>query len=135
MSGGGQLAVNDPIIVISTQNQLMYCLAIVKSDALNIIGQNFMTGYRFVFDREKIILGWKKFDCYDIEKIDHFPSQPVNTTHVPPAFAVVPGNDNAEKSHERTTTTRQSSFASSVYQTCYLNLINCFLASVILLLL
>lgn len=72
---------------------------------------------------------------YDIEKIDHFPSQPVNTTHVPPAFAVVPGNDNAEKSHERTTTTRQSSFASSVYQTCYLNLINCFLASVILLLL
>ncbi|XP_015063658.1 aspartyl protease family protein 1-like isoform X1 [Solanum pennellii] len=135
MSGGGQLAVNDPIIVISTQNQLMYCLAIVKSDALNIIGQNFMTGYRFVFDREKIILGWKKFDCYDIEKIDHFPSQPVNTTHVPPAFAVVPGNDNAERSHERTTTTRQSSFASSVYQTCYLNLINCFLASLILLLL
>ncbi|PHU26892.1 hypothetical protein BC332_05224 [Capsicum chinense] len=135
MNGGGQLLVIDPIIVISMQNQLRYCLAVVKSQDLNIIGQNFMTGYRFVFDREKIILGWKKFDCYDIEKIDDFPSQTVNTTHVPPAVAVVPGNDNAEKPDERTTNTHQSSFASSVYQTSYLNLINCFLASLVLLLL
>ena len=22
-----------------------------------------MTGYRIVFDREKLVLGWKKFDC------------------------------------------------------------------------
>lgn len=22
-----------------------------------------MTGYRFVFDRERLVLGWKKFDC------------------------------------------------------------------------
>ncbi|KAJ8545713.1 hypothetical protein K7X08_018296 [Anisodus acutangulus] len=135
MKGGGQLVVNDPIIVISMQNQLVYCLAVVKSQDLNIIGQNFMTGYRFVFDREKIILGWKKFDCYDIEKIDNFPSLPVNTSHVPPAVAVGPGNDNAEKPDERTTNTPRSSFASSVYQTFYLNLINCYLASMILLLL
>ncbi|MCD9638468.1 hypothetical protein HAX54_022467 [Datura stramonium] len=135
MNGGGQLVVNDPIIVISMQNQFVYCLAVVKSQDLNIIGQNFMTGYRFVFDREKIILGWKKFDCYDIEKIETFPSLPVNTTtHVPPAVAVVPGNDNAENSDERTTNTPQSSFASSVYLTFYLNLINCFLVSLVLLL-
>lgn len=25
--------------------------------------ENFMTGYRIVFDREKLVLGWKKFDC------------------------------------------------------------------------
>jgi len=27
------------------------------------IAENFMTGYRVVFDREKLVLGWKKFDC------------------------------------------------------------------------
>ncbi|XP_016513357.2 aspartyl protease family protein 1 [Nicotiana tabacum] len=135
MKGGGQLVVYDPIIVISMQSQLVYCLAVVKSQDLNIIGQNFMTGYRFVFDREKAILGWKKFDCYEIEKIDHFPSEALNTTRVPPAVAVGPGNDDAEKSDERTTNTPQSSFASSVYQTFYLNLIKCYLASLTMLLL
>lgn len=25
--------------------------------------ENFMTGYRVVFDREKLILGWKEADC------------------------------------------------------------------------
>ncbi|CAN4078683.1 unnamed protein product [Withania somnifera] len=111
MNGGGQRVVNDPIIVISMQNQLMYCLAIVKSQDLNIIGR------------------------YDIEKVDDFPSQLVNTTHVPPVVAVGPGNDNAEKSDERTTNTPQSSSGSFVYQTFCLNLINCFLASLVLLVL
>jgi hypothetical protein len=30
---------------------------------LMLIAENFMTGYRVVFDREKLILGWKKSDC------------------------------------------------------------------------
>ena len=30
---------------------------------LTLIAENFMTGYRVVFDREKLVLGWKKFDC------------------------------------------------------------------------
>ncbi|XP_070051376.1 aspartyl protease family protein 1 isoform X3 [Nicotiana tomentosiformis] len=111
IEGGGQLVVYDPIIVISMQGQLVYCLAVVKSQDLNIIGR------------------------YEIEKIDHFPSEAVNTTRVPPAVAVGPGNDDAEKSDERTTNTPQSSFASSVYQTFYLNLINCYLASLTMLLL
>lgn len=67
MKGGGKLGVLDPIIIISTQNELVYCLAVVKSPEMNIIGQNFMTGYRIVFDRERLILGWKKFDCYETE--------------------------------------------------------------------
>ncbi|CAK9156957.1 unnamed protein product [Ilex paraguariensis] len=38
MKGGGQFAVYDPIIVISVQHDLVYCLAVVKSQELNIIG-------------------------------------------------------------------------------------------------
>ncbi|KAE9450287.1 hypothetical protein C3L33_17817, partial [Rhododendron williamsianum] len=64
------------------QHELIYCLAFVKSAELNIIGrksslqamlvENFMTGYRVVFDKEKLILGWKKSNCYDIEDADTF---------------------------------------------------------------
>jgi hypothetical protein len=63
MKGNSHFTINDPIIVISTEGELVYCLAIVKSSELNIIGQNYMTGYRVVFDREKLVLAWKKFDC------------------------------------------------------------------------
>ncbi|GKV45105.1 hypothetical protein SLEP1_g52226 [Rubroshorea leprosula] len=63
MKGGGLFAIYDPIIVISTKSQLVYCLAIIKSTEMNIIGQNFLTGHRVVFDREKLVLGGKKFDC------------------------------------------------------------------------
>ncbi|KAL0375693.1 UNVERIFIED_CONTAM: Aspartyl protease family protein 1 [Sesamum calycinum] len=42
-----------------------YCLAVVKSADINIIGQNFMIGYRMVFDREEMVLGWTASDCYD----------------------------------------------------------------------
>lgn len=32
--------------------------------------ENFMTGYRIVFDREKLMLGWKKTDCkYWLHKV------------------------------------------------------------------
>ncbi|KAL8151707.1 hypothetical protein V2J09_021515 [Rumex salicifolius] len=40
MNGGKRFPVSDPIIVISTQNELVYCLAVVKSTELNIIGRN-----------------------------------------------------------------------------------------------
>ncbi|KAK6237286.1 hypothetical protein QUC31_002755 [Theobroma cacao] len=87
MKGESHFPVYDPIIVISTQSKLVYCLAVVKSTELNIIGQNFMTGYRVVFDRERFVLGWKKFDCYDIDET----SASVVESHAasaPPAFAV-----------------------------------------------
>ncbi|CAN1757710.1 Aspartyl protease family protein 1 [Linum perenne] len=76
MKGGNHYIVYDPIIVISTQGELVYCLAIVKSAELNIIGQNFMTGYRIVFDRERLVLGWKKFDCYDVEEYTNVAVEP-----------------------------------------------------------
>ncbi|GFY88050.1 eukaryotic aspartyl protease family protein [Actinidia rufa] len=39
MKGEGQLAVYDPIIVIPTQRELVYCMAIIKSTELSIIGR------------------------------------------------------------------------------------------------
>lgn len=67
-ASGSVFPVIDPGQVISIQeHEYVYCLAIVKSMKLNIIGQNFMTGLRVVFDRERKILGWKKFNCYDTD--------------------------------------------------------------------
>nr|GMC65855.1 aspartyl protease family protein 1 isoform X1 [Ipomoea batatas] len=109
MKGGGHLVIYDPIIVMSMQSQLIYCLAVLKSQDYNIIGQNFMTGYRFVFDREKATLGWKKFDCYDIEKA----SMSLNKTSVQPAVAV--GNGTTIESDGKNNFA-QKSFAFPVYQ-------------------
>ncbi|XP_051124530.1 aspartyl protease family protein 1-like [Andrographis paniculata] len=64
MKGGNQFSVLAPTIGIPRQGGYAYCLAIVKSDDVNIIGQNFMSGYRLVFDREKMVLGWKESDCF-----------------------------------------------------------------------
>ncbi|KAJ8764457.1 hypothetical protein K2173_006197 [Erythroxylum novogranatense] len=115
MKGGSQFAVYDPIIVISTQNELVYCLAILKSAELNIIGQNFMSGYRVVFDREKLVLGWKKFDCYDLEQNNTSLTEPHPST-VPPAVgaAVVGNNSNAESTKDATNNSH-SSAASARY--------------------
>ncbi|KAM3394473.1 hypothetical protein P3S68_003475 [Capsicum galapagoense] len=66
MKGGNQFYLFDPIITLSfPDGSTAYCLAVVKSGDVNMIGQNFMTGYRVVFDREKMVLGWMPSDCYD----------------------------------------------------------------------
>ncbi|BFG39344.1 hypothetical protein CerSpe_256180 [Prunus speciosa] len=113
MKGGSQFAVYDPIIVISTQSELVYCLAVVKSTQLNIIGQNFMTGYNVVFDREKFVLGWKKFDCYDVENHTSLPFKP-NSANVPPAVAAGLGNHSTPESTKKTRNS-QTSAASLPY--------------------
>lgn len=113
MKGGGHFSLYDPVIVISTQNELVYCLAVVKSTELNIIGQNFMTGYRVVFDRERFILGWKKFDCYDVDKTDYFPVESQAST-VPPAFAAgIGGNYSSPEKTKNNSTTSVASQSSS----------------------
>ncbi|KAH6762562.1 Eukaryotic aspartyl protease family protein [Perilla frutescens var. hirtella] len=64
--GGDLFYVNMPTIVIPRQGGgYAFCLAIVKSEDIDIIGQNFMTGYRMVFDREEMVLGWSNSNCYD----------------------------------------------------------------------
>jgi hypothetical protein len=134
MGGGSRFTVYDPIIIISTQSELVYCLAVVKSAELNIIGQNFMTGYRVVFDREKLILGWKKSDCYDIE--DHnnvVPTRP-NTDNVPPAVAAglgrYPSTDSSRKSNynsQQSSASPSSLYSRTSLLTCIGYLISCIL--------
>uniref|UniRef100_A0A804MHW3 Peptidase A1 domain-containing protein n=1 Tax=Zea mays TaxID=4577 RepID=A0A804MHW3_MAIZE len=73
---GSMFPVIDPGQVISIQeHEYVYCLAIVKSMKLNIIGQNFMTGLRVVFDRERKILGWKKFNCFSPSTSENYSPQ------------------------------------------------------------
>ncbi|KAJ9172623.1 hypothetical protein P3X46_015838 [Hevea brasiliensis] len=114
MKGGGHFVVSDPVIVISTQSDLVYCLAVVKSAELNIIGQNFMTGYRVVFDREKLVLGWKKTNCYDIEDYNMFPMEP-HASSVPPAVAAGVGNYSSPQSAKEGRNSSHSSAASPYY--------------------
>ncbi|XP_026418239.1 aspartyl protease family protein 1-like [Papaver somniferum] len=66
MEGGSQFNIYDAIALTSNGTATIYCLAVVKSPDVNIIGQNFMTGYRIVFNREQMVLGWKPFNCYEI---------------------------------------------------------------------
>ncbi|PKI59925.1 hypothetical protein CRG98_019698 [Punica granatum] len=43
MKGGSLFEVHDPLIVISTQTELVYCLAVVKNAEMNIIGRKHFT--------------------------------------------------------------------------------------------
>lgn len=126
MGGGSRFVVYDPIIIISTQSELVYCLAVVKSAELNIIGQNFMTGYRVVFDREKLILGWKKSDCYDIE--DHNNAVPAgqHSDKVPPAVAAGLGDYPATDSSKKSKYNSQHSSASQSSLYSRTSLLTCF---------
>ncbi|KAJ4913855.1 hypothetical protein Rs2_08476 [Raphanus sativus] len=97
-----------------SQGELVYCLAIVKSSELNIIGQNYMTGYRVVFDREKLILAWKKFDCYDIEETKTTLAGSNKTEAVAPAMAagIRTHNNSSEELHKTNRTNSKSSSSS-----------------------
>lgn len=87
MKGEGQFFIYNPVIILPTHPEVIYCLAVIKNEEMSIIGQNFMTGYRIVFDREKLVLGWKKSGCYDIDNSTASPSKPLNTDTIPPAVA------------------------------------------------
>ncbi|KAF3969073.1 hypothetical protein CMV_007097 [Castanea mollissima] len=77
MKGGEQYYLTNPTEAFSTKGG--YCLAILKSPDINLIGQNFMTGYRIVFNRDKMILGWKPSNCYDDSNL--------NTTTISPSHS------------------------------------------------
>ncbi|KAL6345275.1 hypothetical protein AAG906_015758 [Vitis piasezkii] len=133
MKGGSQFPVYDPIIIISSQSELIYCMAVVRSAELNIIGQNFMTGYRIIFDREKLVLGWKEFECDDIEN-SSVPIRP-RATSVPPAVAVGVGNDTTKSTRDtRNFSQSRKSVASPLFHRITPEL-TCFILLFILLLL
>uniref|UniRef100_A0A1J3K8E3 Aspartic proteinase-like protein 1 n=1 Tax=Noccaea caerulescens TaxID=107243 RepID=A0A1J3K8E3_NOCCA len=72
MKGGAIYDVFSPILVFDTSDGgEVYCLAVLKqvNADFNIIGQNFMTNYRIVHDRERMILGWKESDCNDENRV------------------------------------------------------------------
>ncbi|KAG8363798.1 hypothetical protein BUALT_Bualt19G0059800 [Buddleja alternifolia] len=91
MRGGDQLYITAPTVVIPRRGGVAYCLAIVKSEDINIIGQNFMTGYRIVFDRDEMVLGWKESDCNDSILSNTLPVNKRNsTTNAPPPSVLDP---------------------------------------------
>ncbi|KAF7809620.1 aspartyl protease family protein 1-like [Senna tora] len=94
MKGGDNYYVADPSVVVVIEGvgtiKTVTCLGIVKSDSVNIIGQNFMTGYRIVFDRENMILGWKNSSCYDDEFSNTLDVSTAQSPAVSPALAVNP---------------------------------------------
>ncbi|KAF2284095.1 hypothetical protein GH714_018939 [Hevea brasiliensis] len=57
--------IHNPVFMIyGMQGVAGFCLAIQPTDEdIGAIGQNFMTGYRVVFDRENLKLGWSRSDC------------------------------------------------------------------------
>ncbi|XP_075655274.1 aspartyl protease family protein 1-like [Castanea sativa] len=101
LQGGNEYVVTNP--VEPGNDQGTYCLAISKIDSGdNIIGQNFMTGYHIVFNREKKVIGWKASDCgYNPSQSPPTPdgnsnSPPTNPSQSPPfspPLAGSPGND------------------------------------------
>ncbi|OMO55998.1 Peptidase A1 [Corchorus capsularis] len=58
---------NPVFVVYGLQGVSGFCLAIqpVEGD-VGTIGQNFMTGYRMVFNREDMKLGWSPSNCQDL---------------------------------------------------------------------
>ncbi|KAI3865956.1 hypothetical protein MKX03_036815 [Papaver bracteatum] len=67
MKGGSQFNVYNPMVPIKNDDGTVtaYCLGVIKSSKENFIGNNFMTGHHIVFDREKMVLGWKESNCTD----------------------------------------------------------------------
>nr|CAB3457749.1 unnamed protein product [Digitaria exilis] len=91
--GGSIFPVNDPIITITdtASNPIGYCLAMMKSEGVNLIGENFMSGLKIVFDRERKVLGWKNFDCYSVDSSSNLPVNS-NSSAVPPKPAMGPNS-------------------------------------------
>ncbi|KAI3725864.1 hypothetical protein L1987_65660 [Smallanthus sonchifolius] len=91
MKGGDHFSVTNPFVVVSPETGgSVFCLGIVKSEDVNIIGQNFMTGYRVVFDREKNILGWKASSCYNAIESNTLPISPRTSPSGSPSMSVGP---------------------------------------------
>ncbi|URE03601.1 PPR repeat [Musa troglodytarum] len=68
-------AVNPIFLVYDNEGELAaFCLALQSSqETLGTIGQNFMTGYHMVFDRENLKLGWSQSDCRDLDNTRRMP--------------------------------------------------------------
>lgn len=63
--------------IYNNQGLVGFCLAIQPTaEDMGTIGQNFMTGYRMVFDRENHKLGWSSSSCQEINNGNEMPLSP-----------------------------------------------------------
>ncbi|CAK9185771.1 unnamed protein product [Ilex paraguariensis] len=77
-ASNNSFVVDNPVFVIhGTEGVDGFCLAIQPADEdIGTIGQNFMTGYRMVFDRENLKLGWSHSNCHDLGDGKNMPLTP-----------------------------------------------------------
>ncbi|CAN8278743.1 unnamed protein product [Cochlearia groenlandica] len=124
MKGGANYDVFSPILVFVTNNGgEVYCLAVLKQERadFNIIGQNFMTNYRIIHDRERMILGWKSSDCTDENSFTG-----PTASEKPPSLPPKPSSRPSPRP-KRSTSTRLNPF-----DACSVFIIICFLSLVCL---
>nr|KYP75831.1 Aspartic proteinase-like protein 1 [Cajanus cajan] len=77
--------VYDPVFVFyGNEGVVGFCLAIQPTEGdMGTIGQNFMTGYRLVFDRESKKLAWSRSNCQDLSLGKRMPLSPNETSSNP----------------------------------------------------
>ncbi|KAK7262992.1 hypothetical protein RJT34_30576 [Clitoria ternatea] len=91
MKGGDDYFVMEAVVPVFSEDEGdLLCLGIQKSNNVNIIGQNFMSGYKIIFDRENMNLGWKESNCSDDVLSDSIPIKPSHSPAIAPAIAVNP---------------------------------------------
>ncbi|RZC75849.1 hypothetical protein C5167_000129 [Papaver somniferum] len=99
MKGGSKFNVYYPLVEILNTDKTVtaYCLGVMKSSGGNFIGNNFMIGHNIVFNREKMVLGWKASNCTDRivdSRNDIFPPFPAVSPASPPTINVQPPSVN-----------------------------------------
>ncbi|KAI3441118.1 Peptidase A1 domain-containing protein [Psidium guajava] len=77
--------VYDPVFMVYGMEGLVgFCLAIQPTDGdIGTIGQNFMMGYRMVFDRENLKLGWSHSNCQHLDDNRSIPLTPNGRSPTP----------------------------------------------------
>ncbi|XP_047335095.1 aspartic proteinase-like protein 1 isoform X2 [Impatiens glandulifera] len=75
---------NSVFLIYENEDLVGFCLALqpVEQD-IAIIGQNFLTGYRLVFDQENMKLGWSHSDCLDGDDDKSMPLTPKGGISIP----------------------------------------------------
>lgn len=102
-TSSSSFVVHAPIILVydDLRGDDAFCLAIqpVEGD-VGIIGQNFMTGYRIVFDRETLMLGWSRSTCHDLCDNKTMPLAPSANSKIAPPNPL-PTNEQQNVPHKR----------------------------------
>ncbi|KAI3865953.1 hypothetical protein MKX03_036812 [Papaver bracteatum] len=91
MKGGSKFNVYYSLIrIVTNKTVTAYCLGVMKSSGGNFTGNGFMMGHNIVFNREKMVLGWKASNCTDgivdsrNDKSPPIPAASPPTTNVQP---------------------------------------------------